>query len=489
MQCRTYLPWELTRTHPIRSMFFPVVVAQTSFRLIKLLVSQPSGYILLVLPRLIVTLMSFICDWSLDGILRTLRRSERQIFFSRLSLASSYVFLTYMTHTFSNTIETILFSLLLFNVMRFRKSAPNKSSDITGAILALGFFNRPTFLAFSAVPILWSMTGGCFSPFPLARAIRVMVCVSRSFFLVAVAMVVWDTNYYTEMLVDFYNMPGSDYWDKLVICPLNFIVYNSQTSNLARHGLHPHYLHLFNLFLTLNVLAFPLYCVSLSVVVSMLKSFPASLQNRQQSEDKWLIFAVISSVSLLMIFPHQEPRFLIPVTVIASVLVGDSLSRKRYLIPWIILTICFTIMYGFVHQAGVSRSLFAFNQMIQSKEIDVSNTSIIFSSMYLPPQHLMNAPRDLAVYDLSVADYPESLMEQLAAARQTRGTIFLTAPSCLGEGIETITSQLRFREVQLHRQFFPHFSQEVFVNSWNILMTSGNFTEAFSLNIWKIVSS
>lgn len=488
LQCRTYLPWELTRAQPIRSMFFPVIIAQTVFQLTKIIVSEPSAYILLVGPRLVITLLSFICDWSLHAMLRILGRRERQALFSKLSLASSYVFLTYMTHTFSNSIETILFSLLLVNVMKFLQSPSNKSSDLTGALLALGFFNRPTFLGFAAVPILWAVTGGSISSFSVTRVVRVTVCLSRSFILVAVAMVIWDTNYYTDLLVDFWNIPGTDYWDKLVICPINFIAYNSQTSNLAQHGLHPRYLHLLNLFLLLGVLAFPFYHVSLSVILSALKSLSVPAGSSKQQE-MWLTFTAILSLSLLMIFPHQEPRFLIPVTVIACTLVGDRLSRKRFLIPWLVFNICFTMMYGFVHQAGVTRSLFAFNQMIQTKEIDVSNASIIFSSMYLPPQHLMNAPRDLALHDLSIADYPESLMDQLEVARQTTGTIFLAAPSCLGEGIKTITSQLKFPDMQLYRQFFPHFSHEVFVHSWNTLMTSGNVTEAFSLNIWKIDSS
>lgn len=483
LQCRAYLPWEVTREHPIRSMFFPVVLGQTAFSLIKLITSQPSGYLLLVLPRFIVTLMSFVCDWSLNGILKILTRNEDRVFYSRLCLASSYVTLTYLTHTFSNSIETILFSLLLHNVMSNLKTSPNKSFEITGAILALGFFNRPTFLGFAAVPVLGSMTGGSIVPFRMDRNFSVLLRMSRSFSAVALAMIAWDTIYYKDVF-DFWNVTYSNFWGKVVICPLNFIAYNIQTSNLARHGLHPRYLHLFNLVLIFNFLALPLFCTILSTV----KSFSATFRSRRKPEH-WLIFALIVSVGLLMIFPHQEPRFLLPVTVIVCVVVGDRLNLKRFLIPWITFNVLCTVFYGFVHQSGVTKSLFAFNHMIQNKEIDVSNTSIIFANMYLPPQHLMNAPRDLAVHDLSVAEYPASLMDQLAVARQTKGTIFVTAPSCLGEDVETMISHLQFSGVQLQQQFFPHFSQEVLLHSWNILMTSGNFTDAFSFNIWKIVSS
>lgn len=463
-------------------MFFPVFLSQTLFTLVKYVTSNPSGYVLLVVPRLVITILSFICDWSLHVILKHLGRSERQNFYAKLSLASSYVFMTYMTHTFSNSIETILFSLLLVLVISFIRAPSDRLSDMTGAIVGLGFFNRPTFLGFALVPILWMITGGSFTSFSMPRTVRICLRISLSFFLMAIAIIMWDTNYYTDIFVDFWNVPSSDFWDKLVICPLNFIIYNSQTSNLARHGLHPRYLHLFNLFLLLNVLAVPLFYFCFSVVVSILKPHSSS-QEKSNTQNEWLAMTVLVSVILLMIFPHQEPRFLIPVTVIAFLLVGDRLSRKRFLIPWIIINILFTIIYGFVHQAGVTKSLLNLNHMIQTDEL--RNTTIIFASMYLPPQHLMNAPRDLLVHDLSVSDFPESLIDQLEV---TSGEILLVAPSCLDESIRSIVSESGFSDIQLYAQFFPHFASEVFIHSWNILMTSGKLTDALSLNIWKIAS-
>jgi phosphatidylinositol glycan class Z len=482
LQCRTFLPWELTRSQPIRSMFFPVLLAQTLFSLVKYITPNPSGYVLLVLPRLVMTILSFVCDWSLHVIMKTLGRSDRQNFYSKLSLASSYVFLTYMTHTFSNSIETILFSILLVLVTRFVNAPSDKLLDMTGAIVGLGFFNRPTFLGFAVIPIIWMITGGSLKSLTIVRIFQMSIRISVSFSLTAIALICWDTNYYTDIFVDFWNVPGSDYWEKLVICPLNFIIYNSQTSNLARHGLHPRYLHLFNLFLLLNGLALPSYCFCFSAIASLLKPHPSSV-GKEVHQNRWLAATVLISVSLLMIFPHQEPRFLIPVTVIACLLVGDRLRRKRYLIPWIIINILFTLMYGFVHQAGVTKSLLTLNHMIRTKEI--TNQTLIFVQMYLPPQHLMNAPRHLLVHDLSVSDFPESLIDQLEV---TSGDLLLVAPSSLDESMRTIAFESGFRDIQLYRQYFPHFSAEVFFHSWNTLMTSGKLRDAFSLNIWKIAS-
>lgn len=53
----------------------------------------------------------------------------------------------------------------------------------------------------------------------------------------ALACIIIDSLYFTwthERLV-------------FVIAPLNALLYNTKTSNLADHGLHPHYLHLINL--------------------------------------------------------------------------------------------------------------------------------------------------------------------------------------------------------------------------------------------------
>lgn len=485
--CQTFLAWELTRSHPIRSMFFPVVVAQSAFRLIRWFTPQPSGYVLLVIPRLLIAISSFICDWTLTVILRDMGRNERQTFWCRLSLASCYVFFTYMTHTFSNSIETVLLSLLLVSVFRSVRSPEGTSSAITGVILSLGFFNRPTFAAFAAVPVLWQVTGAPIPSFDRRRGLNVLIKMSRSFALCSAIMVLWDSSYYTDILVDFWNIPGAEYWDKLVICPLNFIEYNMRTENLSRHGLHPRYLHIGNLFLVLTVLALPLIRVSISVIISLFKSH--RMTSGKEGMNQWLVFATVFPVAGLMVFPHQEPRFLIPVTVTACALVGDRLSRKRYLIPWIACNLILTLMYGFIHQAGVSRSLLTLNHMIRTKEIDVPNTSIVFVNMYLPPQHLMNAPKNLPVFDLSVDEYPESLIELLEMERHMNRTAYLVAPSSLDDGIRTMIMHHQPKSLTLHHQYFPHFSGELVMHSWNILMTSGDLTQAFSMKMWKLVSS
>lgn len=70
-------------------------------------------YFLLIFPRLLMTLLSFVTDYCLYKICLTLNES----YISRLTiLSSSYVILVHCTRTLSNSIETALVSFLLYRV-------------------------------------------------------------------------------------------------------------------------------------------------------------------------------------------------------------------------------------------------------------------------------------------------------------------------------------------------------------------------------------
>lgn len=77
--------------------------------------SLKTPYFLLLFPRLLMTILSFICDYCLFKICVIFQESyiDKLIVF-----ASSYVTLVYSTRTFSNSIEMILTSLLLYHVSR-----------------------------------------------------------------------------------------------------------------------------------------------------------------------------------------------------------------------------------------------------------------------------------------------------------------------------------------------------------------------------------
>ena len=85
LDCRAYLAWEVTRAKPIRSTVF-ILLTQLCFQLLSFLVPEPSAYLLLLLPRLMITCSSFACDWALVRVMESQKRKEREAFFCRVCL-------------------------------------------------------------------------------------------------------------------------------------------------------------------------------------------------------------------------------------------------------------------------------------------------------------------------------------------------------------------------------------------------------------------
>lgn len=116
------LPWEFNKTFPIRSIpvvYITTLIPLTLLKTVSQFLEMYTGinlltpYMLLVTPRLVMCLLSFVSDYCLFKIcyLYGQNYKERLIMFS-----SSFVCLVFMTRTFSNTIEIICFNYLLYLV-------------------------------------------------------------------------------------------------------------------------------------------------------------------------------------------------------------------------------------------------------------------------------------------------------------------------------------------------------------------------------------
>ena len=104
-------------------------------------------------------------------------------------------------------------------------------------------------------------------------------------------------------------------WDDWKCTPFNFIMYNVVPGNLDQHGTHPHWLHAL---VNLQILYGPMGIVALYTSVNFIaeiilndwKNKPPVITVGAMS-----FFTFMVSLGILSIFPHQEPRFLIPLTV------------------------------------------------------------------------------------------------------------------------------------------------------------------------------
>jgi phosphatidylinositol glycan class Z len=168
----------------------------------------------------------------------------------------AHVTLVFFTRTLSNSFEAFLFLALIYFVnlnvsiiinsdenlisIRFIDRYLTLSSLLIGFICSLGIFNRPTFPAFALVPLIYWFTS--IIPYSYRFQLllsRVISLIVGTFILTSSLLILFDSYYYNNgfsFLIDFKN--------RLIICPLNFILYNIDSTNLDKHGLHPTWLHI-----------------------------------------------------------------------------------------------------------------------------------------------------------------------------------------------------------------------------------------------------
>lgn len=117
-----------------------------------------------------------------------------------------------------------------------------------GSILAIGTFNRPTFLLFAITPIFYWLSRGFSKNYKHSvrifniRFIVLFLCVLPGVFL----FILIDSFYFGYITENEANF---------VLTPLNFIKYNFKSSNLAEHGIHFRMTHtIINIPLLFNIL-------------------------------------------------------------------------------------------------------------------------------------------------------------------------------------------------------------------------------------------
>lgn len=118
-----------------------------------------------------------------------------------------------------------------------------------GTLLAIGIFNRPTFLLFAITPIFYWMSRGFSTDFnQFVRVFNMRFVVLLLCILPGVLLFILIDTFYFEHVTE----NEAD----LVITPLNFIKYNMNHSNLAEHGIHFRGTHIIvNIPLLFNILS------------------------------------------------------------------------------------------------------------------------------------------------------------------------------------------------------------------------------------------
>lgn len=424
--------WEFETNKPIRCMLIPYLLNSLSFKIAQLIKDEPSAYMLLAIPRLIYTLLSFIVDICLWKICRYY--SSRGLWYLPVSVIfqSSFVCLGCMTRTLSNTIEVILFALLLLMVCllikpRFRilfvnpngraspafermKSSKQLLSSLSiGVLLSIGLFNRPTFALFAVIPILYWLCESYrrnLSNVKLTFA-RAVTPLCLAFILTSFAQCAFDTYYYKgfQTIDETFRLLTSQQYDKFiyniisewVLTPYNFIRYNSAVENLSNYGLNPPYFHLLvNGPVYFNILALLFYGRLVSLLVGSGMYRLIFITHRVFA---LMILSTLTPIILFSFIPHQEFRFLMPIIIPLTYAFAFNIYKSNKLSTlWTLINITLVIFYAFVHQAGVLRCVLYLDPMIKStlSTPDINSSTnminILAFRSYPIPTYMWNVP-------------------------------------------------------------------------------------------------
>lgn len=430
--------WEFKSETPIRCMVFPCILNNIAFKLAFLLQTKPSAYLMIVAPRLVYTLLSFIIDFCLYKLCQYY--SSRGLWYLPVSMVfqTSFITLGCLTRTFSNSVEVVIFALLLVVVCqtvrpRFRimfvtptRSTPVnervkgitqiKSSILIGVIIMIGTFNRPTFPCFALVPTIYWFFGSLKRNSYNTRLTlqRVLAPLTISAALTAIPLSAFDTIYYrgsqpifdslgylSKFQIDkFYSSLRSDW----ILTPYNFVRYNTSIQKLSIHGLHLPYVHtVINIPLAFNLLGLLYYKKLFDLVVGSRISRLILSTHRVYA---LMLLTILSSTILLSFIPHQEFRFLLPIIVpLVYIFSFNIYTSNKLLTSWLIINLILVYFYSSVHQSGVTKACLDLDPVLKSisnEEGSRLHVSVIAFNCYIVPSYQWNleASDDRFSFDL-----------------------------------------------------------------------------------------
>ncbi|XP_016280181.2 GPI mannosyltransferase 4 [Monodelphis domestica] len=476
-----YRPWEFLPSSPCRTVVFPLLTSGSVFWLLELLdqldlwPGSVSSYTLLVGPRLVFTALSFALDWA---VYRAAPLWGADPWHALVLLAGSYVTLVFYTRTLANAMEGLLFMWLLVLVSpglgsdgADGKPSPRggRHSWLLGALVAAGFFNRPTFLGFALLPLLfWS--NGCTTVLALSMKplVQSMLELLPGAMLVATMFVAVDTWYYCSRL---------GLGPHLVLTPAHFLSYNLDPQNLAQHGTHLRLTHL----AVNGVLLFGI--LHLEAVMAAWRALKESFSLLAQRQTPWahawtilnrqnvLLLFYFVPLALLSLFSHQEPRFLVP---LLGPLTLFSSQKGRGAAWWrapavTVFNVLGALFFGCLHQGGLVPCLSHLEHSIHSAapKGQLSHFTLLFTHTYMPPRYLLylrGQEPPVEVIDLGGADSGAlcQTLDQLTsqsicniAGGDRLCRIFVVTPGTVREAVATCPFHLR-NETRV----FPHLTLE-----------------------------
>ncbi|KAK9237975.1 Alg9-like mannosyltransferase family-domain-containing protein [Lipomyces kononenkoae] len=403
--------WEFTTDYPIRSILplwlaygFPMTILRWIYGTA---VNPTLAYYCL---RMFFFLVSFsLEDWALQELGSTPKIRAHYL----LLVASSYVTWTYQTHTFSNSVETIIlaWTLVLIRRVSFRNFGHTShfwSCCLLGCLVAIGVFNRITFPAFLVLPVWYLIPQ--FTRFPSSILFIVFSGLATSLLAIYV-----DTRYYES------STP--------VLTPLNNLMYNFQTENLAKHGLHHRYTHVL---------------VNLPQLLG-----PYLLLVRPQISIAFL--SAISGTIVLSIFQHQEARFLVPAiplflasTSIPKFVLSTKARKWSFITIFVIFNTILAGIFGIYHQGGVVPA-----QTLYVAPHASSISDVVWWKTYSPPDWLLGEHEVSFLHRGTVQDV-SNVSSLVGTEHKPPGEVGIRVWDMMGSGSDVIITLVKTLVLQNH---------------------------------------
>jgi len=433
--------WEFNATTPLRSPTIPFLLYGLPLYTLKLLnfglheyfqINLLGNVIIGLVPKLVLLLLSFSVDFLVYQVCRLYKHSYNQCL---STLASSYIMLVLSTRTFSNTVELVLTSMLVYlvahcmrrsdetvylqelvqdkyskaenvrdrvEIQKKRKKIPAHDFKYVvpiGILVAVGIFNRPTFMFYAFAPLFfWFQRNianhSMFTPF---QTFNFRVCLLLPVVVATSCVLVVSDSFYYGSLTPLKVWHLNFTYDDFKIAPFNFIMYNAVPGNIVSHGEHPRYTHfLVNLPMLLGPLA-PIFLVTVLNWILDVLYLPWKSKPGMRTVYALTLWSSLLPVAALSVVKHQEARFLLPLLPTIVLMCAHKLrfkvfGRKPLLSTWYVFNILAALWFGFVHQAGV---LPAQKFISGVKQDGVDTVNLVYAYTYMPPRYPLLQPQDL----------------------------------------------------------------------------------------------
>lgn len=303
--------------------------------------------------------------------------------------AWNYVTFTFLVRPFSNSLETLVLALVtLLSMELLLRRNPLRSSalllSLLGSTCAFGCFVRMTFPAFGTplvVLVLW-------------KALRRRhVLKALLWFLVGAALMtiigVLTDSLYFQSLNWQHIRDLSITLNQLTLTPWNNLRYNMNVDNLSQHGIHARWTHV--------VVNMPLLYLPLLLILAQVLSTSRQLSFLFRPKGLLFLGPILSGLACLSWMPHQEARFLVPLTfslhgllalVFSATQEKFQITRKRWTVFYLMFHITLTLLFGVWHQGGIVPCLLS---LTDRSSLDF-RTTVYFWKVYNPPLSFLGHP-------------------------------------------------------------------------------------------------